>query len=59
MLRDETGLAVDYDVEGEFPAYGNNDDRADQIAVWLVETFMDKIRRHPTYRGRRATASRC
>ena len=50
VLRDETGLAVGYDVEGEFPSYGNNDDRADQIAVWLVETFMDRIRRHRTYR---------
>ncbi len=51
VLRDETGLAVGYDVEGDFPSYGNNDDRADSIAVWLVETFMDRIRRHPTYRN--------
>ena len=50
VLRDETGLAVGYDVEGDYPAYGNNDDRADSIAVWLVEAFMDRLRRHPTYR---------
>ena len=58
-VRDETGLVVDYRIEGEFPAYGNNDDRADDIAVWLVRTFMDKVRRHPTYRGRASTPSRC
>ena len=45
VIRDETGLAVDYKVEGEYPAYGNNDDRVDQIAVNLVETFMDKLRK--------------
>ncbi|WP_328472013.1 formate C-acetyltransferase [Actinoplanes sp. NBC_00393] len=51
VLRDENGLAVDYAVDGDFPAFGNNDDRADAIAVDLVERFMDKIRRQPTYRG--------
>jgi formate C-acetyltransferase len=51
VLRDETGLAVDYTVEGDFPCYGNNDDRADSIAVWLVESFMDRLRRHATYRN--------
>jgi len=51
VQRDETGLAVGYDVEGEFPTYGNNDDRADDIAVWLVESFMERIRKHPTYRN--------
>jgi formate C-acetyltransferase len=51
VVRDETGLAVDYEVEGDFPTYGNNDDRVDDIAVWLVETFMDKVRKHPTYRN--------
>ncbi|MGC4860871.1 formate C-acetyltransferase [Micromonospora sp. DT41] len=51
VLRDEVGLAVDYAVDGDFPTYGNNDDRADAIAVDLVERFMDKIRRQPTYRG--------
>ena len=50
VLRDENGLAVSYRVEGDYPAYGNNDDRADSIAVWLVETFMDRLRRHATYR---------
>lgn len=51
VLRDEQGLAVDYAVDGDFPAFGNNDDRADAIAVDLVERFMTKIRRQPTYRG--------
>ncbi|MEU7841648.1 formate C-acetyltransferase [Micromonospora sp. NPDC049114] len=51
VLRDENGLAVDYAVDGDFPAFGNNDDRADAIAVDLVERFMAKIRRQPTYRG--------
>ena len=50
VLRDETGIAVDYEVEGGFPSYGNNDDRADDIAVWLVEAFMRRLRTHPTYR---------
>ncbi len=51
VLRDTTGLAVDYVVDGDFPAFGNNDDRADAIAVDLVERFMAKIRRQPAYRG--------
>ncbi|SNS46958.1 formate C-acetyltransferase [Actinoplanes regularis] len=50
-IRDERGLVVDYAVEGDFPTYGNNDDRADSLAVDLVESFMTKIRKHPTYRG--------
>ncbi|WP_306214012.1 pyruvate formate lyase family protein, partial [Actinoplanes sp. RD1] len=50
-LRDQTGLVVDYAVDGDYPAFGNNDDRADAIAVDLVERFMAKIRRQPTYRG--------
>ncbi len=49
-VRDETGLVVDYDVTGEYPTYGNDDDRADEIAVELVKAFMEKIRRQPTYR---------
>ena len=49
-VRDETGLVTGYRTEGEFPAYGNDDDRADDIAVWLVRTFMDKVRQHQTYR---------
>src|SRR5690349_2133318 len=50
-LRDENGLAVDYAIDGDFPTFGNNDDRVDAIAVDLVERFMAKIRRQPTYRG--------
>ena len=50
-IRDETGLVVDYRDRGEFPTYGNNDDRVDDIAVDLVQRFMAKIRKHPTYRG--------
>ncbi|MDX8052349.1 formate C-acetyltransferase [Lentzea sp. BCCO 10_0798] len=51
VIRDETGLAVDYVVEGDFPKYGNNDDRADAIAVELVEDFMRKVRQYPAHRG--------
>ncbi|HET6479345.1 MAG TPA: formate C-acetyltransferase [Actinoplanes sp.] len=51
VQRDETGLAVDYSVDGEFPAFGNNDDRVDAIAIDLVERFMAKIRRQQAYRG--------
>jgi len=50
-VRDDSGLIVDYEVQGEFPCYGNSDDRADSIASWLVSTFMDKVRKHPAYRG--------
>jgi len=50
-IRDGSGLVVDYRVEGEFPTYGNDDDRADDIAVDLVRRFMEKVRRHPTYRN--------
>ncbi len=50
-IRDEQGIVVDYAVEGDYPKYGNNDDRVDEIAVQLVETFMDKIRKHQTYRN--------
>ena len=56
-VRDTTGLVVDYRADGEFPAYGNDDDRADDIAVSLVRTFMDKIRQHQTYRGALHTQS--
>ncbi|GAB1640355.1 formate C-acetyltransferase [Krasilnikovia sp. MM14-A1259] len=51
VLRDAEGHAVDYQVDGEYPTFGNNDDRVDSIAVDLVERFMDKVRRQPTYRG--------
>ncbi|QJT06642.1 formate C-acetyltransferase [Streptomyces asoensis] len=57
VFRDATGLAVDFRTEGEFPAYGNNDDRADSIAVGLVESFMAKVRKHPTYRDAEHTQS--
>ncbi|MEU3298961.1 formate C-acetyltransferase [Streptomyces sp. NPDC006678] len=55
--RDATGLATDYTVEGDFPAYGNCDDRADEIAVWLVEEFMKRLREQPTYRDAEHTQS--
>ncbi|NYF58508.1 formate C-acetyltransferase [Micromonospora purpureochromogenes] len=57
VLRDETGLAIDYTVEGEHPTFGNNDDRADAIAVWLVQTFAEKLRRQRTYRDAELTMS--
>ncbi|MGA4837613.1 formate C-acetyltransferase [Streptomyces sp. G45] len=57
VIRDASGLAVDYETEGDFPAYGNNDDRADTLAVGLVESFMAKVRRHPAYRGAEHTQS--
>ncbi|MGW3148282.1 formate C-acetyltransferase [Streptomyces sp. NPDC001177] len=57
VVRDATGLAVDYEVEGEYPAYGNNDDRADALAVDLVESFLAKVRKHPTYRNAEHTQS--
>ncbi|MCX5198999.1 formate C-acetyltransferase [Streptomyces sp. NBC_00249] len=56
-VRDGSGLATDYTVEGDYPAYGNNDDRVDDIAVRLVEEFMRKIRKHETYRGAEHTQS--
>ncbi|QQM29029.1 formate C-acetyltransferase [Martelella lutilitoris] len=49
VIRDETGLAVDYKITGDFPAFGNNDDRVDEIAVWLTETFMNKIKAQPYF----------
>ncbi|WP_405876874.1 formate C-acetyltransferase [Streptomyces sp. NBC_01136] len=57
VIRDDTGLAVDFETEGDWPAYGNNDDRADALAVGLVESFMAKVRKHPTYRGAEHTQS--
>ncbi|QLY30266.1 formate C-acetyltransferase [Nocardia huaxiensis] len=56
-IRDETGLATDFVIDGDFPKYGNNDDRVDAIAARLVQVFMDKIRKHPTYRGAEHTQS--
>ncbi len=57
VLRNAEGLAVDYEVEGDYPKYGNNDNRVDQIAVTLVETFMDKLRQQKTYRNSTPTQS--
>ena len=56
-IRDEDGLVVDYEIEGDFPRYGNDDDRADGIAVWLLKTFMRKIEKHHTYRDSEPTTS--
>ena len=56
-IRDEDGIVVDYEVEGDYPKYGNNDDRVDQIAVDLVHNFMSKIRKHYTYRNSVPTMS--
>ena len=56
-IRDENGIVVDYEVEGDFPKYGNNDDRVDQIAVDLVKKFMNMIRSHYTYRNSIPTMS--
>ncbi len=57
VIRDETGLAVDYAVEGDFPKYGNDDDRVDSIAVDIVKTFLRKLQKHHTYRGSKHTLS--
>ena len=56
-IRDENGVAVDFETIGDFPRYGNDDDRADDIAVWLLKTFLEKIKKHPTYRNSEATTS--
>jgi formate C-acetyltransferase len=57
VLRDDKGLAVDYQIEGDFPKYGNNDDRADDIAAGLITDFMNKLRQHKTYRNALPTQS--
>ena len=57
VIRDETGLAVDYQVEGDFPKYGNDDDHVDQIAVDVVKSFLRKLQKHHTYRGSKHTLS--
>jgi len=56
-IRDSNGLVVDYETEGEFPLFGNNDNRVDYMAAWLVSTFMSKLRKHPTYRNALHTQS--
>ena len=57
VIRDETGIAVDYETTGDFPRYGNDDDRADDIALWLLKTFLDMIKKHHTYRDSEPTTS--
>ena len=57
VVRDESGLAKDFEIEGEFPKYGNDDYRADEIGVWLLKTFMDKLKKHHTYRDSEPTTS--
>ena len=57
VIRNEDGLAVDYKIEGDYPKFGNDDDRVDQIAVDITKTFMDKLRRHHTYRNSKHTLS--
>ena len=57
VVRDESGLAKNFEIEGEFPKYGNDDDRADEIGVWLLKTFMDKLKKHHTYRDSEPTTS--
>ena len=57
VIRDENGIAKDFEIEGDFPKYGNDDDRADEIGVWLLKTFMDKLKKHNTYRDSEPTTS--
>jgi len=57
VIRDKTGLITDYETEGEYPLFGNNDNRVDQIATWVVSTFMTKLRKYPTYRNALHTQS--
>ncbi|WP_148715497.1 formate C-acetyltransferase [Chitinolyticbacter meiyuanensis] len=56
-VRNEAGVAVDFNIDGDYPAFGNNDDRVDEIAVWLTESFMNKIKQHKTYRNATPTQS--
>jgi formate C-acetyltransferase len=57
VVRDETGLVTDYRIEGTFPLFGNNDNRVDRLATWVVSCFMSKLRKYPTYRGALHTQS--
>src|SRR4030095_16294478 len=57
VKRDESGLVTDYETKGSFPFFGNNDNRVDQLATWVVSTFMSKLRQHPTYRNAIPTQS--
>lgn len=56
-VRNDAGIAVDFEIEGDFPRYGNDDDRADELAVWVLKTFLKKIRKYPTYRHSEPTTS--
>ena len=56
-IRNDSGLIVDYEIEGDFPRYGNDDERADSIAIWLLKAFMKKVREHHTYRHSEPTTS--
>ncbi|QRG86672.1 formate C-acetyltransferase [Bulleidia sp. zg-1006] len=56
-IRNEDGIVTEYETEGDFPKYGNDDDRADEIATWLLKSFIDKIKKHHTYRNSEATTS--
>ncbi len=56
-VRDENGIAVDFEIEGDFPRYGNDDDRADELAIWLLKTFMHKLNKCHTYRNSEPTTS--
>ena len=56
-IRNADGIATDFEIEGDFPRYGNDDDRADDIAVWLLDTYMTKVRKHHTYRNAEPTTS--
>ena len=57
VIRDETGLAVDYEIDGDFPKFGNDDDRVDDIAVYIVKRFLTKLQKHQTYRNSKQTLS--
>lgn len=56
-IRDENGIAIDFEIDGDFPRYGNDDDRADEIAVWLLKTFIEKVKKQYTYRNSEPTTS--
>ena len=57
VIRDETGLATNFEIEGEFPKFGNDDDRVDELAVWVIKTFISKLKKHKTYRNSKHTLS--
>ena len=57
VIRDETGLATNFEIEGDFPKFGNDDDRVDELAVWVIKTFIAKLKKHKTYRNSKHTLS--